>query len=271
MTVTANPGTGGASFGTRTIAGIDYSYVINGFVTAGVFGEISDTNGMPTRPRAPVPDAIVASTTLDPTALNAVVSVTPNGNGTVFLKIGTPGVAFPGGTVVVFEAVTEPGQTPAAFSVYPRAPLNSGRIKSTSVGGEFVVEATALGAVQARVAAVGTGAALPVVIGMAAPSRILTMSPVNVGQTTRTYDRVNKQRLTTSGTRATSAAVAASEVMLHARGSAIWIDINTAAIAASAPICLEAGERFHMQISPGDLIDAIQDTAAGVLIITPVA
>ena len=47
MSVTANPGSGGAVFGTRTISGIDYSYTIPGFVTGGVFAEIGALNGMP--------------------------------------------------------------------------------------------------------------------------------------------------------------------------------------------------------------------------------
>jgi hypothetical protein len=48
------------------------------------------------------------------------------------------------------------------------------------------------------------------------------------------------------------------------------INTSTGQAATSSHIPLEAGEKFHMQVRPGDTIAAIRDTVDGFLNIVPV-
>lgn len=217
--------------------------------------------------KSPAPDTVTTATTIDPTIVNTTVLATPNGNGTVRFKIGTTGTAFTGGTVVVFERIKIPNATALLAAVFNS---NGTRVRSTAVGGEFTFGFEGDAAVQIRIQTVGTGAALPVLVQIAAQPTYQFVTPTNTGQTIRSYDRTGKQRLVTSGVDVVSAPINASEVLLHARGGAMFIDINTAAISTTAPLCIEAGEKFHMQIIVGDIVHAIQDTVAGTLLITPV-
>ncbi len=94
-------------------------------------------------------------------------------------------------------------------------------------------------------------------------------------KTTRRYRYDQRQRLATSGTSAVSAEIAAQEVLLHAT-AAMHFTVgasNVTAIESGAganTIPLEAGEKFHLLIEPGQFVAAIQASAAGVLYIVPV-
>ena len=82
-------------------------------------------------------------------------------------------------------------------------------------------------------------------------------------------------KVTTSGTSAQSAAITALVVKLTAT-AAMFVEIGanpTAVAPGGSPgsMYLGAGETLHTYITPGDKIAAIQDSAAGVLYITPVA
>lgn len=78
-------------------------------------------------------------------------------------------------------------------------------------------------------------------------------------------------RLAYAGASAQSAAIAASEVMLHNCGTArcyVAAGANPAATVNDIP--LEAGEKFHLRITSGHKIAALQDSAAGNLNLVPV-
>lgn len=92
---------------------------------------------------------------------------------------------------------------------------------------------------------------------------------------TRAYDYAGGQRLTTAGAgQVRSAAVAASEVLLHAsvRG---FFRVGDAAVSASVgpgSIPLGADEKFHLRLSSGQFVSFVRDGASdGSLTIMPVA
>lgn len=79
-------------------------------------------------------------------------------------------------------------------------------------------------------------------------------------------------RLAYSGTSAASGAITASEVLLHNCGDArCYVQAEAAPVATVNDIPLEPGEKFHLRITSGHKIAAIQDSAAGSLNIVPVA
>lgn len=92
-------------------------------------------------------------------------------------------------------------------------------------------------------------------------------------KTTRRYAFADLQRL------AIGAAIArtdpideASEVCLHA-SSKCFVIVGEAAdlsVAAATGLPLEAGEKFHVQIKPGDRVAVIRDMADGFLHVLPV-
>ena len=75
-------------------------------------------------------------------------------------------------------------------------------------------------------------------------------------------------RLSVTSTSAASAAITATEVLLHASAK---MYVRAGAAATTNDIPLEAGEKFHMRITSGQTINAIRDTADGTLNIVPVA
>lgn len=70
-----------------------------------------------------------------------------------------------------------------------------------------------------------------------------------------------------------SAALTATEVLLHAKVACyvLAVDADDDEITSSTGIPLEAGEKFHLRVTPGQFIVAIRDTASGNLHILPVA
>lgn len=74
--------------------------------------------------------------------------------------------------------------------------------------------------------------------------------------------------LAVTSTSAASAAITATEVLLHASAK-MYVRAGAAATVNDIP--LEAGEKFHMRITSGQTINAIRATADGVLNIVPVA
>lgn len=85
--------------------------------------------------------------------------------------------------------------------------------------------------------------------------------------TTRKYVFGSIQKITVSGTSAASTAVGSSEVLLHATTNCF---INLSGAATSNHFPLNSGEKFHLQISPGDTINVIQETTGGSLFVIPV-
>lgn len=87
---------------------------------------------------------------------------------------------------------------------------------------------------------------------------------------TRTYGTTTRLAVTSAS--AQSAAITATEVMVHASTRCfIKSGASPTAVANGDSIPIEAGEKFHMRITSGHLIAAIRDTADGYLHITPVA
>lgn len=89
--------------------------------------------------------------------------------------------------------------------------------------------------------------------------------------TTRRYAFTATQRLAVGATEVDSAAIDALEVCLHA-STRCYVVAGTAPQAATAAggMPLEAGEKFHLQLTPGQIVSVIRDTADGFLHIIPV-
>ena len=105
-------------------------------------------------------------------------------------------------------------------------------------------------------------------------ARLPVAVPV-LATTTRAYGFAAGQRLTTSGAgQVRSAAVAASEVLLHAsvRGFFRVGDSTVAASVGPGSIPLGADEKFHLRLTSGQFVSFIRDGASdGSLTIMPVA
>ena len=156
MSVTANPGTGGAVFGTRTIAGIDYSYTIPGVVVAGVFTEVTAAAPMPITGAVTSivnPADVTASLpTLNAALTTSALLVTPNGYRGGAFDIG----ALAGGAVVVFEQLATQAST--VWDALNLIPLGGGPyITSTAAAGRFEFIAGGAYQMRARIGTVGTG------------------------------------------------------------------------------------------------------------------
>jgi len=103
----------------------------------------------------------------------------------------------------------------------------------------------------------------------------LPVAVPDLATTTRAYGFAEGQRITTSGTgQVRSAAVAATEVMVHAsvRGFFRVGDASVAASVGAGSIPLAADEKFHLRIVAGQFISFVRDSASdGSLTIMPVA
>ena len=212
-----------------------------------------------------VPDR--ASTgTLDNTLLNNAVSASVLGTATAVFEIGTAATALGGATVVTFELQRSVG---GAWNSTFGYPASGYRVRSTGVGGVYSVDIEGCVGVRVRVSTVGTGTSV-VALNLTAMPRLQGVVPASVGQTTRSYADASGLFLTTSGSDQATGAISANEIMIHARAAA-WFNINAAATKGAGSFCLEAGERFHRQITPGDILHYLQDTATGTVVVTPVA
>lgn len=79
-------------------------------------------------------------------------------------------------------------------------------------------------------------------------------------------------RLAYTGTSAQSGAITGTEVLLHNCGDGrCYIKAASSPTATASDIPLEAGEKFHLRITSGHKIAALQDSVAGNLNIIPVA
>lgn len=155
------------------------------------------------------------------------------------------------GTVTVAGGLTNAELRAAAVPISAAAlPLPAGAASEAS-----------LAAVNAKFAALESGRA-PVAVQ-------------NLATTTRAYNFPGGQRLTTAGAgQVRSAAVTASEVLLHAsvRGFFRVGDSAVSATVGAGSIPLESGEKFHLRITSGQFISFIRDGASdGSLTIMPVA
>lgn len=77
-------------------------------------------------------------------------------------------------------------------------------------------------------------------------------------------------RVGVSSSNAQSAAISATEVMLHASVRCFVISGSSPAATVNS-IPLEAGEKFHLRITSGHKIGVLRDTTDGFLNIVPVA
>jgi len=88
---------------------------------------------------------------------------------------------------------------------------------------------------------------------------------------TRKYGTVDPLEVT--GASNLTAAITATEVMLHAKVAMYVLAVagtGTPTVTAETGIPLEVGEKFHMRITSGQRIAAIADDADGVLYVVPV-
>ena len=168
------------------------------------------------------------------------------------------------------------------------APAGGIAFATDEVGGvHFPFAKLAFGAEDIAIAvADSAGARLPVTVGgTVSVSGSLTNAelraaavPVAVqtlATATRAYDYAAGQRLTTSGAgQVRSAAVAATEVLLHAsvRGFFRVGDAVVSASVGAGSIPLESGEKFHLRLTSGQFVSFIRDGASdGSLSVVPVA
>lgn len=96
---------------------------------------------------------------------------------------------------------------------------------------------------------------------------------LNKANATRDYAYASGQHITTSGTSARSTQINQDEVMLHASAKC-YVRVGDSTVVATVgagSFPLEAGEKFHVTIPAGSYVAVIQDTAAGILTVLPVA
>ena len=90
-------------------------------------------------------------------------------------------------------------------------------------------------------------------------------------QSTRLYDFAKGQRLTVTGANVVSDPIMAKELLLIAT-KAMYITVaatDPVANNAAGSIPLLAGEKFHMQFTPGQRLAAVKDTEDGSLFVVP--
>lgn len=110
---------------------------------------------------------------------------------------------------------------------------------------------------------------LPTGAGTAANQATAIAAIATIG--TRAYGAA-ETRVAYTGTSAQSAVIAATEVLLHNCGTArCYVKAASNPTATVNDIPIEAGEKFHLRITSGHKIAAIQDSAGGNLNIVPVA
>lgn len=109
---------------------------------------------------------------------------------------------------------------------------------------------------------------------ISAPATEAKQDSVIAGQATigtRSYGTA-ATRLAYSGTSAQSGTITGTEVLLHNCGDGrCYVKAASNPTATVNDIPLEPGEKFHMRITSGHKIAALQDDAAGNLNIVPVA
>ncbi|MFN3353028.1 MAG: hypothetical protein ACK4Z5_05415 [Brevundimonas sp.] len=91
-------------------------------------------------------------------------------------------------------------------------------------------------------------------------------------RTTRRYRYDLRQKLSVAATSGRSTAIEAAEVLLHAK-VAMHVTVGPSDVVANEAtntLPLEAGEKFHLQLQPGQFVAAIRDTADGALYIVPI-
>ena len=90
--------------------------------------------------------------------------------------------------------------------------------------------------------------------------------------TTRAYNWAGAERVATGATSAQNADVLGSREILVFATEDTWITFGNDPVAAAdtaGNLLLLAGEKYHLQVNPGDKLAAIQDSAAGSLHINP--
>lgn len=85
---------------------------------------------------------------------------------------------------------------------------------------------------------------------------------VSFRDSTRAYGTV--ERVTVSGTSTqTATAITSTEVLIHASTKLYFLVGSNPTVTATNGIPLEAGEKFHVQVTNGQKIAFIQDSAGG--------
>ena len=92
------------------------------------------------------------------------------------------------------------------------------------------------------------------------------------GLSTRAYSFDQRQAVLFGAASARSAPITSGEVMLHASAACHFTvgDDTVEADSAANTMPMSAGERFHLQISPGQHVAVIQNAAGGTLTIIPI-
>lgn len=186
--------------------------------------------------------------------------------------------AVDAGTVATGDVETAVGLTTTAVAAVQTATedveLSVDEAKAAIV---TAVEDVELSVDEAKAAIVTAVEDVELSVDEAKASIILTTTAVDQNKAevirvgTRAYDYANGQRVTVSGTSAaTASSITATEVLLHA-STKCYVRSASTPTAVNTDIPLEAGEKFHMRITSGHKVAAIQDAAGGVLSVIPVA
>jgi hypothetical protein len=94
---------------------------------------------------------------------------------------------------------------------------------------------------------------------------------IDLGNTTRTYEWSNGQRVAVGSSNNDSAAINAFEIMVISTVACYFtVGATPDAADVAGSTYLPAGERFHLQITPGDKVSVLQFTTSGALFVVPV-
>ena len=219
-----------------------------------------------------VPDRS-ATATLDLTTLNATTApLVVAGMGTINVQLGSTGAsgtALGSAGVVAFERLMIVSGDWVATNAYPV--ITGFPVFTAAVCGTWLIDAEGASAIRLRTSVVGTGT-LAVSFGISALPRVQATAPVWNGQTTRKYNRALSQHLTTTTADQQITIPACREIMVQCVGARGWYNLDAVASAtANGSTPIEPGDRFHEQVSAGQILHYIWDTVAGGLIVTPVA
>ncbi len=234
----------GLVFATDDLAGVNWPYAKLAFGPDGAAVPVADANGA----RLPV----------------QIGGTLPAFAATPTVNIGTaPTINVAGPlTDVQLRAAALPvliGGTLPAFAAVPT--VNLGSLNGAATSAAQATAISSLASIDGKLAALDGGRA--------------SVATQRTATTTRAYGYAAGQRLTTAGAgQVRSAAVAATEVLLHAsvRGFFRVGDGTVVAGVAAGSIPLAADEKFHLQITSGQFVSFVRDAAAdGSLTIMPVA
>lgn len=264
----------GIVFATDDIGGVHYPRTKISIGADGAAADLSSSNPMPVSATAlPLPAGAATAAKQDE-IITAIEGISPGG--------GSGGDASAANQDEQTALLTSIDAALVAAEYYPATQPVSGTVGisgSVAVTGTFF-QATQPVSIANPVAVTGTfwqvtqpisAASLPLPTGASTAANQATAIAAIATIGTRAYGAA-ATRVAYTGTSAQSAAITGTEVLLHNCGTArCYVTSASNPTATVNDIPIEAGEKFHLRITSGHKIAAIQDSAGGNLNIVPVA